>query len=78
MCRVLRVSAQGYYAWKQRPESKRDRANRELLVHVLNAAEELGFDTRGPEIGVRGNIWSGVEHIHIGNHHIPVEPGFEP
>ena len=34
MCRVLEVSASGYYAWRGRPESARARANRALLADV--------------------------------------------
>jgi len=34
MCRVLEVSASGYYAWRHRPESARARANRTLLDDV--------------------------------------------
>lgn len=34
MCRVLGVSASGYYAWRTRPESPRAAANRELLAEV--------------------------------------------
>ena len=34
MCRVLEVSASGYYAWRSRPESARSAANRKLLVDV--------------------------------------------
>jgi len=34
MCRVLEVSASGYYAWRSRPESARARANRVLLADV--------------------------------------------
>jgi putative transposase len=34
MCRVLEVSASGYYAWRSRPESARSAANRRLLVDV--------------------------------------------
>ena len=34
MCTVLEVSASGYYAWRERPESQRDVANRELLAEV--------------------------------------------
>lgn len=39
MCRVLEVSASGYYAWRKRPESARARANRALLadLHRLHA-----------------------------------------
>ncbi len=34
MCRVLGVSASGYYAWRSRPESQRTMANRRLLQEV--------------------------------------------
>jgi len=36
MCRVLRVSRSGYYAWTTRPESPRTTANRQLLAHLRN------------------------------------------
>ena len=34
MCRVLEVSASGYYAWRNRPDSARAVANRALLTDV--------------------------------------------
>ena len=34
VCRVLAVSASGYYAWRSRPESARSAANRKLLGEV--------------------------------------------
>jgi transposase InsO family protein len=34
MCRVLRVSRSGFYAWLRRDESARARRDRELLVHI--------------------------------------------
>ena len=39
MCRILEVSASGYYAWRNRPDSARVVANRALLADVrrLNA-----------------------------------------
>ena len=37
MCRVLKVTPQGYYAWKNRPESLRSKANRELLMQIRTA-----------------------------------------
>lgn len=40
MCRVLEVSASGYYAWRNRPESARARANRVLLADVRRLHDE--------------------------------------
>src|SRR5438477_12524712 len=34
MCRVLGVSASGYYAWEQREPSARERANTRLLERI--------------------------------------------
>jgi putative transposase len=34
MCQVLEVSQSGYYAWRQRPESRQARANRALGQHI--------------------------------------------
>jgi putative transposase len=34
MCAVLEVSASGYYAWRDRPESKRAHANRTLAADI--------------------------------------------
>ena len=46
MCRVLKVTAQGYYAWKNRPESPRSKANRELLTQI-RVAHEASHQTYG-------------------------------
>jgi len=37
MCRALRVSPSGYYAWVTRPESERTREDRRLVAHVRAA-----------------------------------------
>jgi len=37
MCRVLKVSKSGYYAWRERPESERSRTDRRLLVKIRAA-----------------------------------------
>ena len=38
MCRVLKVSRSGYYAWRVRPESQRCKTDRELtrLIHRIH------------------------------------------
>lgn len=39
MCKVFGVQRSGYYAWKRRPESTRERANTELLLRIQEAFE---------------------------------------
>lgn len=34
MCRLLRASRSGFYAWRRRPESARTRENRKLLAYI--------------------------------------------
>ena len=46
MCRVLRVSRSGYYAWKQRAPSEREQANVGLLAQI-QAAYHLSHKTYG-------------------------------
>jgi putative transposase len=40
MCKVLKVSPSGYYAWRGRPASKREMANRELTDKIKTAFQE--------------------------------------
>src|SRR5665213_2721453 len=37
MCRVLGVSASGFYDWFERPQSQRRQANAQLLVHIRDS-----------------------------------------
>lgn len=46
MCRLLRVSRAGFYAWRRRPESDRARADRRLLVEI-RAAHKASRRTYG-------------------------------
>jgi hypothetical protein len=46
MCRVLAVSASGYYAWRQRPHSARVRADAELSVRI-SAIHQYSHGTYG-------------------------------
>lgn len=39
MCHTFNVSPAGYYAWLKRCESRRDRENRILLIHIRTAYE---------------------------------------
>jgi len=50
MCKVLDVSPSGYYAWRGRPPSKREMANRELTVKIRDAFEESGQTYGSPRI----------------------------
>jgi putative transposase len=42
MCRVMRVSRSGYYAWQRRPVSEREMANQQLTQQI----EEIHQDSR--------------------------------
>jgi len=58
MCRCLRVSASGYYGWRDRPASGRKRANQRLLarIRVLHAQSDgvLGSPRMWEELRYRG------------------------
>ena len=40
MCRLLRVSASGYYAWRVRPESSRTKSNRQLMAEIKRVHQD--------------------------------------
>jgi len=42
MCRCLKVSASGYYAWVSRPESARTKANQHLLSRIKEIHDDSG------------------------------------
>ena len=50
MCKVLEVSPSGYYAWRDRPPSAREMANRELTEEINVAFEESGETYGSPRI----------------------------
>ncbi len=50
MCRLLRVSKSGYYAWRIRPESKRTKTDRELIPIIKRLHEESGGVYGSPKI----------------------------
>jgi putative transposase len=52
MCRVLKVSRSGYYAWKQRPASEQERANVELLAQIRAAYQQNRKAYGSPRIHV--------------------------
>ena len=58
MCRVLEVSTSGYYAWRERPESKRSRGDRILKVHIrslfFTCYESYGPTRMADELAKRG------------------------
>jgi putative transposase len=59
MCQVLAVSVSGYYAWKQRPESRRAAANRVLSQRI----EEVHRVSRGA-YGVR-RVHAALRQKHV-------------
>ena len=58
MCSVLKVSRSGYYHWARRPESRRAREDRELLVHIrrvhLQSRRAYGTVKTWRELGAQG------------------------
>ena len=54
MCRLLKVSRSGYYAWRARPESVRDKTDRQLT----GAIRRIHAESKGTYGGIRGTVYS--------------------
>lgn len=52
MCRVLGVSVSGYYAWRKKPGSRRDKENVRLVTHIKAVHEESRRTYGSPRIHV--------------------------
>ena len=62
MCRVLEVSTSGYYAWRKRPPSKRDRKDAILTKRIRQIHE----NSRGTYGSPRVHAALQAEGIHVG------------
>lgn len=66
LCRVLRVSASGFYDWLKRPDSARTREDRRLLVQIKAIHQESRCSYGSPrvhaELRARGEI-CGVKRV---------------
>jgi len=49
-CQTLQVSRSGYYAWKSRYESPRERSNRQLLAEIRRIHQESRGTYGAPRI----------------------------
>jgi putative transposase len=50
MARILEVSRSGYYAWRDRGESGRERANRDLAQAIMRIQEKVKFRYGSPRV----------------------------
>lgn len=50
MCRVLQVSTSGFYAWRERPESRRAQENRRLAVEIKAVHAESRQNYGSPRV----------------------------
>ena len=61
MCAVLKVSRNGYYDWRDRPESKRSRENRAVLSQIrevhTRSREAYGTLKTWRELRAEGHQW---------------------
>lgn len=66
MCRLLKVSKSGYYAWRVRPESERDKTDRDL-TRVIRRIHEQSKGTYGSP-RIRAELSS--EGLQYGRHKV--------
>jgi hypothetical protein len=66
MCRLLQVSASGYYAWRCRPESARAKSERALTEEIRRVHEE----SRGVYGSPRVHAELVAHGIHVGRHRV--------
>ena len=66
MCRLLRVSASGYYAWRRRPESARVQHDRALLSKIKRVHEA----SRGVYGSPRVHAELVAEGVSVGRHKV--------
>jgi hypothetical protein len=50
MCRVLRASRSGYYAWKRQPQSKRQKENEKVLMEIKESHKNSRMAYGSPRI----------------------------
>lgn len=62
MCRCLKVSTSGFHAWRQRPASRRERDNQQLLARIreLHTASDgvMGMPRMHEQLGYEGKASS--------------------
>ena len=66
MCRLLKVSASGYYAWRKRPESARAERDRELMPRI----RQIHKASRGVYGSPRVHAELVAEGVCIGRHKV--------
>ena len=66
MCRLLKVSASGYYAWRKRPESARAERDRELMPRIRRIHEA----SRGVYGSPRVHAELVAEGVPVGRHKV--------
>jgi putative transposase len=66
MCAVLQVAPSGYYAWRQRPVSPRERANQGLVEKI----RQVHAESRGTYGSPRAYEWLRQQGVACGRHRV--------